>query len=53
MDAAAKRQLDALKAALKKAHKTVEAGKEFIGNKIANNILKSKPVSDVNSRNVK
>ena len=45
--------LDALKVAFKKeVHKVAEAIGEFIGNKIADKIMKQKPVIDENSRNV-
>ena len=45
--------MDALKTATKKeAHKAVEATGEVIGNKIANKVVKPKPVPDENSRNV-
>ena len=52
-DTATKTGLDAAKIASEKVvHKTAEATGELTGNKIAENIVKSKPVSDVNSRNV-
>ena len=45
--------LDALKAASEKVvHKTTEGTGEFIGNKIAEKIVKSKHVIDENPRNV-
>ena len=37
----------------KVAHKAAEPTGQFIGNKIANKIVKPKPVLDMNSRNVK
>ena len=53
LDTATKRELDALKTASKKvAHKAATATGEFIGNKIRVKIVKVKPMSDVNSRNV-
>ena len=53
LDTATKRELDALKTASKKvAHKAAAATGEFIGNKIRVKIVKVKPMSDVNSRNV-
>ena len=53
MHAATKTRLDTLKTASKKAvHKTPEATGEFIGNKIADEIVKAKSVPDENSRNV-
>ena len=53
LDSATKTRLDALKTPSKKVvHKAAEAIGEFIGNKIADKIVKSKPVSDANSRNV-
>ena len=36
----------------KVAHKAAEAAREFIGNKIASEIVKPRPVPDMNSRNV-
>ena len=52
MDAATNTELNALKTASKKlAHKAAEATGEFIGNKIADKIVKLKHVPDVNSRN--
>ena len=51
---ATKTGLDALKTATKKvAHKAAKATGEFIGNKIANKIVKPKTIPDENSRNVK
>ena len=45
--------LDALKSASKKVvHKPAEATGEFLENKIAEKIVKQKPVIDENSRNV-
>ena len=45
--------LDAAKTAAKKVvHKTVGAAGEFIGNKIAEKVMKPKPMPDENSRNV-
>ena len=35
------------------AHKTAEATGEFIGNKIADKIVKLKPAPDANSKNLK
>ena len=53
LDTATKTGLDALKVAFKKeVHKVAEATGEFIGNKIADKIIKQKPVIDENSRNV-
>ena len=52
LDTATKTELDAVKTASKIAvHNTVEATGKFIGNKIADQILKLKPVPDANSRN--
>ena len=49
MDTSTKTGLDAVKTASKKlVHKTAEAAGEFIGNKIADNILNVKPISDMN-----
>ena len=46
-------QLDALKTVTKKvSHKAAEATGEFIWCKIANEIVKPKPVVDLSSRNV-
>ena len=45
--------LDSLKTASRKVvHKAAEATGEFIGNKTADNIVKTNPVIDDNSRNV-
>ena len=53
LDTATKTGLDALKSDSKKeVHKAAEATGQFIGNKIADTILKWKPVIDENSRNV-
>ena len=53
MDTFAKIGLDALKTASKKVvHKVAEAISEFIGNKIADKILKPEAVYDENLRNV-
>ena len=53
MDTATKTALDKLKTASEKiAHKAAEATGEFIGNKIADKIVKPKPASDENLRNV-
>ena len=53
MESATKTGLDALETASKKVwHKASEATGEFIGNKIANKIVKPKLVIDENSRNV-
>ena len=53
LDTATKTGLDALKVAFEKeVHKVAEATGEFIGNKIADKIMKPKPVIDENSRNV-
>ena len=47
-------KLDVLKTAPKKVvHKSAEVTGEFIGNKVADNIVKAKPAIDGNSRNVK
>ena len=52
-DAATKTGLDALKITSKKVtHKAAEATGEVIGNKIANKIVKPKPIPEVNLRNV-
>ena len=53
-DTATKTGLDAAKTASKKklVHKRAEATRELIGKKIAEKIVKPKPVPDVNSRNV-
>ena len=51
MDAATKTGLDALKTASKKVvHKATEATGKFIGNTIADKIVKQKPVIDENSK---
>ena len=51
MDTAAKTGIVALKTATKKVvHKAAEAIGEYIGNKIADKTVKSKPVTDENSR---
>ena len=53
MDAATKTGLDAQKTASKKVvHKAIESTGEFKGNKIANKIVKPKPVHDAKLRNV-
>ena len=53
LDTATKTGLDATKTAFKKVvHKTAEATGVLIGNKIAEKIVKPKPVPDLNSRNV-
>ena len=53
MDPAKKTGLDAAKAASKiVVHKTAEATRELIGDKIAKEIVKPKPVPDENSRDV-
>ena len=53
MHTATKSVLDALKTASKKVvHIIAEAIKEFIGNKISDNIVKPKSLSAMNSRNV-
>ena len=53
LDTATKSRLDALKTAYKKVmHKAVEATGDFIRNKIADKIVKPKPITDANSRNV-
>ena len=53
MNTAAKTRLKAAKTASKKGtHKTAEATGELRGYKIAEKIVKPKPVSDENSRNV-
>ena len=53
LHAATKTRLDTLKTASKKVvHKTTEATGEFIGKKIADEIVKAKSVPDENSRNV-
>ena len=53
LDAATKTGLDALKTTTKKVvHKAAKATAEFIGNKIADKTVKSKPGPNVNSRDV-
>ena len=53
MDTPAKTKLDALKTALKKVvYKADEARSEFVGNKIADKIVKPKPVPNNNLRNI-
>ena len=53
LNAATKTGLDAVKIASKKeAHKTAEAVEKFIGHKTAEKIVKAKPVSEENLRNV-
>ena len=53
LDTTMKTGLDAAKTAAKKVvHKTVGAAGEFIGNKIAEKVMKPKPMPDENSRNV-
>ena len=53
LDAATKARLGTLKTASKKAvYQTPNATGEFIGNKIADKIVKAKSVPDENSRNV-
>ena len=50
---ATKTGLDTAKTTFKKVvHKTVETTGELIGNKITEEIVRPKPVSDANSRNV-
>ena len=52
-DIATKTGLNALKTASKKVvHKAAEATGEFIGNKIADKIVKPKSVADANSTNI-
>ena len=51
LDTARKTKLDALKtASVKVVHKASEATGEFTGNKIAEKIVKAKPVPDTNFR---
>ena len=51
LDTAAKTGIVALKTATKNVvHKAAEATGEYIGNKIADKTVKSKPVTDENSR---
>ena len=46
-------RLDSLKTTSKKViRKAAESAREFLGNKIADKTVKTKPVIDVNSRNV-
>ena len=53
MDTATKTELHGQKTVSKKVvHKVAEATGECIGNKIADKIVKPKPVSEPNSRNV-
>ena len=53
LDAASKIELDALKILTKKvARKAADTRGEFVGNKIANKIVKQTPVPDKNSKNV-
>ena len=53
LDTATNTGTDALKTASRKVvHKTAEGTSEFTGNKIANKIVKPKPVPDENSRNI-
>ena len=53
LDTAAKTEPDAVETASKKSvHGAAEATAELIGNKIAEKIVKTKPVFDENSRNV-
>ena len=52
LDAATKIGIDAAKTAYKKlVHERAGAACEFTGNKIADKIVKPKPVSEANSRN--
>ena len=51
LDNATKTRLDALKTASKKVvHKTTEATREFLGNKIADKTVKANPMTDVCSK---
>ena len=50
---ATKAGLDVAKPASEKVYKTAEATEELIGHKMAEKIVKPKPILDVNSRNVK
>ena len=50
---ATKAGLDVAKPASKKVYKTAEATEELTGQKMAQKIVKPKPILDVNSRNVK
>ena len=53
LDTGDKTGLDALKTTFQNvAHEATEATGKFIGNKIVDKIVKSKPVPDENSRNV-
>ena len=53
MDTPAKTKLDALKTVLEKVgYKADEARSEFVGNKIADKIVKPKPVPNNNLRNI-
>ena len=53
LDTATKTGLDALKTASRKVvHKAVEATGEFIGSKIADKIVKQKPLVNENLRNI-
>ena len=53
MDNPAKTKLDALKTVLEKVvYKADEARSEFVGNKIADKIVKPKPVPNNNLRNI-
>ena len=53
MNTATKTGLDSLKtASIKVVHKKAEATGELIGSKIADKIVKQKPVSEANARNV-
>ena len=53
MDTPAKTKLDALKTVLEKVvDKADEARSEFVGNKIADKIVKPKPVPNNNLRNI-
>ena len=54
LDGATKTELNALKSVTKKvAHKKAEERGEFIGNRIADKLVKPKPVLDENSKNDK
>ena len=53
LDTATKTELDFAKTASKKVvHKTAEGREELIGSKIAEKIVKPKPMSDMNLKNV-
>ena len=53
MDTAIKAALDAAKTASKKViHNAAKVTGEFIGNKLADKVVKPKPVPDINSRDV-